>query len=259
MFELYNCLVILIGMTGPIGHGKSTFASALAELEPTTKRLESSLIIAEVANTLHASTRKLPNRDDVESINQWLRPLPSILLETVKAHATFEQVKINPADVLNHPIEYEKLLLHIDNLTRQPELLHYRIKKDNKETFRPILQWLGGYLVQKVDPQIWYKELVRRAYAAQDKGCQLCIVGGLRFPSDAEIIHGAGGKIIKVHRPGHLQYDMLDPTERERENIKPDCEIISDKGVKEIKNCARKVLEDLQNNRLKDRYVVSQS
>ena len=251
--------MILIGMTGPIGHGKSTFANALAELEPTTKRLESSMVIAEVANALHASTRKLPSRDDVDSINEWLKPLPAILLETVKTHATFEQIRINPADVMNHPIEYEKLLLHIDNLIRKPELLHTTITKDNKETFRPILQWLGGYLTQSVDPGIWINELVRRAYKAQDQGCQLCIIGGLRYPSNAEAVRVAGGKIIKVHRPGLLQYDMLDPTERERENIKPDCTIVSDKGIEEIKKCAVVVLRDLRNNKLESNYAASQS
>ena len=87
----------------------------------------------------------------------------------------------------------------------------------------------------------------------------MCIVGGLRYPTDAEAVRAAGGKIIKVYRPGHLQYDMLDPTERERENIVPDCVVISDKGIDEINNCAAIVLEDLRNNRLAGSYNASQS
>src|SRR6185369_10078642 len=98
--------MVIIGMTGPIGHGKSTFAKALLELEPTAKHFESSLIVAEVANALHSSTNKLPDQSDIDSVNNWLRPLPSILLETVHAKCSFEQLAIKAEDVKLHPIEY---------------------------------------------------------------------------------------------------------------------------------------------------------
>ena len=35
--------MILLGLTGPIGHGKTTFADALAKIEPTTVHLETSI------------------------------------------------------------------------------------------------------------------------------------------------------------------------------------------------------------------------
>jgi dephospho-CoA kinase len=49
--------MIILGMTGPIGHGKTTFADALSDLVPSTVHFESSLIIAEVANDMHAAFR----------------------------------------------------------------------------------------------------------------------------------------------------------------------------------------------------------
>lgn len=246
--------MILLGMTGPIGHGKSTFASALKELEPTATHLESSLIIAEVANAMHAALRKIPDPYDINSLNDWLRTLPVILLQTVNVHTTFEELKLDKNQVEQHPVEYQKLILHVENLQREPELAKHHITRENKETYRPLLQWLGGYLVQKVGKGIWYDEIVRRVYAAESRGSKLCIVGGLRFPSDAAILRNAHGIIVKVYRPGHLQNDMLDPTERERENIPVDCTIASNGTVEDLKRCAAQILKDIESGNLQPSY-----
>lgn len=246
--------MILLGMTGPIGHGKSTFAAALKELEPSTVHFESSLIIAEIANAMHAALDTIPDPYDIDSLNNWLRVLPVIILQTVHAKTTFESLQLDQARIEQHPIEYQKLILHVENLKRQPELAKQVITRDNKETYRPFLQWLGGYLVQKVGKGIWYDEIIRRVYTAKSHGCTLCIVGGLRFPSDATILRQAGGIIAKVYRPGHLQNDMLDPTERERENIPIDCTIASNGTVEDLKSCAAQILEDIKAGCLKSNY-----
>lgn len=246
--------MIIIGMTGPIGHGKSTFANTLKELEPSTQHFESFYIVAEVANALQSATRQLPKRDDIDSINDWLRPLPSILLSTVHQKCTFEQIALTAKEDINlHPIEYEKLFLHIQNLNSQPDLVKQEINKENKEQYRPLLQWLGGYLVEKIDPGIWYKEIIRRVHAVSSS-TRLCIIGGLRYPTDAQYVHQAGGVIVKVYRPGHLQYDMRDPTERERENIKPDTTIVSNGTVDDLKACARQVVNDITADKLQKTY-----
>ncbi len=253
---MYNTCMIIIGMTGPIGHGKSTFAKVAIELEPASKHFESSLIIAEVANALHATTTAIPSRDDIDSINNWLKPLSSILLETVHARCSFEQIRLDMNDVQQHPGDYEKLLLHIENLNRNPKLTQQTITKENKEAYRPILQWLGGYMIKKVDSGIWYKEIVRRVQAIQNEGYKLCIIGGLRFPADAEYVHQINGVVIKVYRPGHLQYDSLDPTERERDNITPDSTVISNGTIDDLKNCVKLVLDDLVSGQLQKTYYA---
>ncbi len=249
--------MILLGMTGPIGHGKTTFANAIMELEPHTIHLESSLVIARVANGLHASLRQIPDAHNIDSLNSWLHGLPDILRETVHAETTYEQIKLDPLKIQQHPIEYQKLIMHVENLRRDPGLTKQAITIENKETYRPLLQWLGGYLAKKVDPEIWFREIVRMVHDAATTGCKICIVGGLRFPSDAQAIREAGGKIIKVYRPGYLQNDMLDPTERERDNIKVDTTVMSNGTVENVKQCAKQIIEDITNEKLDVLYQTS--
>jgi hypothetical protein len=250
-------VMLIIGMTGPIGHGKTTFARGLEKIVPETVHLESSLVIAEVVNALHAATTKIPERDNIDSINEWLKPLPSILLTVVKAHCSFAQIQLQEFEIERHPIEFEKLFLHIENMTRNPELVKAEIGKENKENYRPILQWIGGYMVKKVDSGIWYREIVRRVHNAEVAGNKICVIGGLRFPSDATIIKQAGGIVVKVYRPGHLQYDLLDPTERERNNIPTDCVIVSNGTVEDMERCAAKVLGDIQSHNLQHTYQTN--
>ena len=249
--------MIILGMTGPIGHGKTTFADALAVLEPSTVHFESSLIIAEVANAFQQALTDVPDPYNVERLNNWLRALPGILQEIVHVHCSFDQLKLDQQSMEEHPVEYQKLILHVENLQRKPELIRQEITKENKESYRPLLQWLGGYLVQKIDSGIWYNEVVRRIRQAAAAGCKLCIVGGLRYPTDAAILRGAGAIIIKVYRPGHLQSDMLDPTERERQNIQVDCTIASNGTVADVKEFTKRFYADLQNNKLQKNYQTA--
>ena len=250
--------MIVFGMTGPIGHGKSTFAKAIKLLEPKTMHFESSMIVAEVANALHSTSQQLPSRDDLDKINNWLKVLPEIITNVMHCPCTFDQVKLDLIEVQRHPIEYEKLFLHIENLQRRPELLTQQITPENKEEYRPILQWLGGYLQKKVNPDIWYNEIVRRIKQLNPEEYALCIAGGLRFPADERSLRSIGGKIIKVYRPGHLQYDMLDPTERERDNVNPDSIIVSNGTIEDLNACAKRVLDDLRQNKLEKTYYAVQ-
>lgn len=246
--------MILLGITGPIGHGKTTFADALAALVHSVTKFESFLVVAEVADALHAATVKPPDPHNLGQINEWLRALPDILNKHLRIDCTFDQIKLDQTAIETHPVEYQKLLLHLENLHRNPKLIQQKITRENKETYRPFLQWLGGYLVKKVDPGIWYNELVRRVRQAAAQGTELCIVSGLRFPTDASMLRAAGGRIIKIYRPGHLQNDMLDPTERERDNIQADATVMSNGDVADLQRIAAQVLEDLRANRLQPLY-----
>jgi hypothetical protein len=244
----------IIGMTGPIGHGKTTFAKALKELVPNSCHLESSQVIIEVANAMHASLANIPDPYDAIALNNWLRALPEIIVDITGVRFTFEHIQLNEDMIAMHPVDYQKLILHVENLQRNPEMAKKLITNENKDNYRPFLQWIGGYLVQKIDPGIWFNEIVRRVQKAEQDGCELCIVGGLRFPTDATILRKSGAKIVKVYRPGHLQNDMMDPTERERDNIQVDSTIMSNGTIDNVKTVAAKFLEDLKADNLAKLY-----
>lgn len=249
----------IFGLTGPIGHGKSTFSDALHTLLTPFVHFESSEIISEVADKLHESLSSIPNRDDITAINNWLSVLPQILSQLFQVSCEHNDIFLTPENVAKHPIEYEKLFLHLDNLAQDPKMVKTKITPENKESYRPILQWLGGYLTQKIDPGIWYNEIARRLKELDAGQFKLCTVAGLRYPEDVAILRREDAKIIKVYRPGFLQYDKLDPTERERDNIKPDITIVSDSDKAAITRCASQFVQDLEAGTLSDIYYASRA
>lgn len=247
--------MIIIGITGPIGHGKTTLADALCAKVVKCAQFESSQIIAEVADALHvALDGKVPDKSDTEAINEWLKSLPAILLEVAHIKCRFDQLSIDDQSIKDRPLEYQKLMLHLDNLTRQPELAGQQITPDNKQTYRPFLQWLGGYLVQKAHNGIWYEEIVRRMRAIEPTGVELSVAAGIRFPQEADIIRGAGGTVIEILRPEIPVPDISDPTERQRQQILTDTQIINNGTLEELSAAAESVLYDLRNHSLKTQY-----
>lgn len=247
--------MILVGITGAIGHGKSSLAEALMKQQQPSVHLESSEVIMAVANVIHQQDT-VPLPTDLTGINKWLEILPDILERTVRVRPDFSQIIISPESWHAHPEQYEKLVQHLQHLQQTPSLATQTINPDNKNQFRPVLQWLGGYLVQQVDAGIWYNELIRRALAAKADGYALVVIGGLRFRHDAEIVRSAGGVIIEVQRPDLAQADANDPTERERSSIQIDCRIINNGTLAALDKTASMLIKDIAKNRLQKEYVT---
>lgn len=246
--------MIIFGITGAIGHGKSTLAEAFGRVEVNSRHLEAFTVIAEVIEKWQSLTTHVPNPHDLTEVNNWLALLLPVLKEVVDETVDPLKLAITTNDIMAQPELYEKLFTHLQNLKNNPGLLMTRITEANKDSFRPILQWLGGFLVTKVDQGVWFNEVMKRAVQAKDEGVQICTIGGVRFPSDADIVRQYGGKIILIHRPLVGERDFADPTERERIHIQPDITIVNDAGLKELVMVAQRVYADIQLGRLKTRY-----
>lgn len=246
--------MVFIGITGPIGHGKSTFADAIADVEPSTLHLESGAIISEVVDALHRCSPIPTATDGLVPINVWLSNLPSIVKHTVHVHCSVAQIVIHPHDLENDPLEYQKLFEHLALVQKNPGLAKQAISAENKSTYRPILQWIGGYLVRKIDPNIWYNEIVRRAQEAGQQGVKVVVAGGVRYPIEADTIRMAGGKVIRIYRPGQGEQDASDPTERERQNIQADVTVVNNGTLEELADVAKTVVTDALASSLKAEY-----
>ena len=246
--------MILIGITGAIGHGKTSLAEALQKTESNSLHLETGMLIAEVADALHKRLDVVPKPDDIAAINSWLGYLPEIIMAVTNKKSQTTDIIINESDINNHPELYEKLFVHLKTLANKPDLAKQTITVANKANHRAFLQWLGGYLVVKVDKGIWYDELVSRLTTANKA---LGIISGVRFPSDADAVHAAGGIIVKIQRPFVPEKDAQDPTERERKNVKNDVTIINDGSLQQISRCAFVLLQNVRCHELAKIYRTS--
>lgn len=249
--------MILLGITGPIGHGKSTLADFLVEQEPQSRQAETSQVIAEVADRLNTFfAREAPTELDLHTVNQWLQHLPAILEAVTHTHIPQEKVVLLEQDVTSSPQDYQKLWEYIYEARHNPKLTIEHINAANKGAYRALLQWLGGYFVTHVDRGIWYNELVRRARHAETEGCKLFVIGGVRFPGDAEIVRAAKGRIIGINRPGVVELDQRDPTERERSKIRPDALVLNNGSLAQLEAIARELYADLLGDELRKQYAT---
>ena len=243
--------MILIGITGSIGHGKTSLAEAFLKIEPSAIHDESSKLISEFANEAKVT---LPDVFDVQQINNWLsdlRPAISDVLHVdINSNLPLIPESTNPKDS-----EFIKLSEYISSLNLNKSLREEKVTEETKPNHRALLQWIGGYFVNHISRTIWYDELIRRSKTAEQNGCKLYIIGGLRFPEDAEVTKKAAGKVIEVVRPNAPQPDVNDPTERERANITCDIRVINDGSLDGLATVAAKIYNDINHNTFDSIYT----
>lgn len=236
----------IFGITGPIGHGKSTLAYSLAKLGSPYIHMESSIVISEVANEWLATFPRelLIDPIDYALLNSWFDNLATVVSHQITKINT-NQLHITHEQVLAEPKYIYKLFMYF-NLVRQGVIpLGEPITEKNKDRHRPILQWIGGYLVHRIGPGIWYDEIGRRIQKAKNDGIKIYIVGGIRYPYDAAVIRSQGGIIIKLFRADLPERELADITEEHRNEILVDTTIISDSNIKALDETVKAFYQDL--------------
>jgi hypothetical protein len=248
----------IVGLTGGIGHGKTTFAADLAAVAPSQRHYESSSVIMEVANAWRQNLDQAtpPASDDFAAINSWLKALLPALRDITHVQTTVAAVELTPERLQQHPEYYQKLFDYLDLLRAQPELQTGAITTDNKTIFRSLLQWLGGYAAKTVHDGIWFEEIVRRIKAAP--AVDLVTVGGIRFPADANCLRAIDAKILQISRPDYGELDKHDITERERATLEVDSLILNDSDLASLQRLATQVYADLTKDKLRTRYIASE-
>jgi len=245
----------IVGITGSIGSGKTTFARFLADNAEKSRHFESWLVIAEVANAWRAQTKKHPQSDDLQAINDWLRLLAPIGAKICRVPVKYEQLAVSEAVLRDDPPRYAKLLEYLELVHQRPGLQQGEITEESKEMFRSLLQWLGGYFEKHVQSGVWYDEIIRRVQST--KNIELATVGGVRFPADARRISQAGGVVIQIDRPSIVTKDASEVTERDRSLIVPDATIINDAGLPELRSVAALVWRNITQDQLLTEYSAA--
>jgi hypothetical protein len=247
----------IIGIAGHLKHGKTSLAEALIQTDEHSFYIESGLVIAEVADAFHEQMPRPPEKNNVIWMNTWLKTLPGILQDVVHVDCKIDQLQFTESEAKDNLPDFEKFFKHSVNLVQNPTLAEQKITVENKNTYRPILQWLGGYCVSRVSPSIWYDEIFRRVDSEAEQGATLTVVGGLRYPKDAGIVREHGGKVATVVRPDMPKVDSTDPTERSIEAIVADTIVYNNGDLIQLSTLAPTIRADLAKKSLKPRYVAN--
>lgn len=250
----------ILGITGAINHGKTSLAKAFLREIPGSEYTESSLLIGEVANQLNKHYITLrPSTKNLSGVNAWLGMLPEILKVVANYQGSIKPVHLTDPQTLTTDPDFIKLAEYLDMVEANHALVMQPITADTKEVFRPILQWLGGYVTKHIDPNLWYSELLRQAETAKAKGVVLFVIGGVRFPSDAQLVHEAGGKVIAIERPSLHAQDSNDTTEAYRSLVTVDSTVINDGLLGTLDGIVLDLWKDLSQDELKPTYQASRS
>lgn len=252
---------VIICATGPIDSGKTEFCNQLRAQEPSSIGFESSQLITEIANECNSyllvEKRSSPAESHTEA--DYYQFFNNVLARIQENHPLLfeDDVRFTTSETIENPQQFESLRQYVADLLKYPEILEQRITVDNKETYRPFLKWLGGYMVYKAKPTVWFDEIGRRILRFQPIP-KIITVNALRYPSDEQAMrqfaqnNGVECIVVEVQRPGTLE--GTDVTEASRKAIHVDAIVVNNGSIDDLTKVARKFAHDLNKQRVQEEY-----
>lgn len=247
--------MVIIGITGPIGHGKTSLGQAFQALQTYATHYESSDVITDLAQAWVETVPNLPDAGDIPAINNWLKQLPPLLKQQFGLTVALDQIALKPTNLDKNPQDFKKLF----SFLKQSQVDLAAPNGIGKEEYRSLLQWMGGYFVKYIDEGIWWNYIINQVEKDRREGVSLCTLGGLRYPKDAKIARSAGAVIVGIERPDIPEADANDITEAQRRNIKLDCKLINNGSLADLQAAARQIYGDVVAGKLQKQYSAVQN
>jgi hypothetical protein len=107
-------------------------------------------------------------------------------------------------------------------LTRYTKISAFTSDNKEKETIRPFLVAWGTDVRRKLDEECWIKKIEQEVESSID--CELLpIITDVRYPNEADWVHGLGGIIIHISRtgmhPANKEEAKNDPILKEKSDL----------------------------------------
>ncbi|MCE7936676.1 hypothetical protein DYH10_02725 [Candidatus Saccharibacteria bacterium CPR2] len=249
----------VIGITGAIGHGKSTLAKYLLDDVGSGRIIETSEDIVSVANNW---LRFLPeslktNPPGYELLNDWIDSLADVIRREGLGDINAKKLHVSELQIESREQSILKLLEYLENIRTGTVASNEIIGAHNKDNHRPILQWIGGYLVKHYHEGIWFDAINKKIQQAGSDGLKLTLVCGVRFLYDMKVIKDNQGVVVKIERPSTMVADSNEVTEKERAYLTPDTTVLNDSGLNALHETAKVLYDDISSKHLLEKYVCS--
>ncbi len=249
--------MILVGLSGGIGQGKSTVGKMLRQLGKVGPDcdLESSYVVTDVLNAWLIEWPQPLDRstDLIDLANQLIQLLPEVVSSFSPYRVTADDLQILRTD--SSRAANAKLMEYLQNRRQSNnENVEFPLPltPENKGLHRDLMQWIGAVMVEKVNGRFWSDITGARVDQLKAVGHDCVTVGGIRSEGDAAMIRERGGVVVRVLRPGATADN--DPTETWMNSWKADVEVINNGSLEELHQTVQNFWDDLGAGKVKPAY-----
>lgn len=222
-----------IAVSGAMYSGKSTVTQRLVHTLPDAVSFETGEVISKVADLMNKDLEEISRdlRNPYELLD-WINYLPVALEEVTTKEIDPQTVRLRQGSDVTRLREYTS------RLVENPKIADFHITPENKETYRPFLQWIGAFVAKQVDAGFWFEELIRRSELAAEDGKRYSVLNAVRFPGEEPVLRQVGAHIVKIIRPSLIQSDKYEATEREASQVHEDTVIYNNGTLRELEAVA---------------------